>query len=293
MRGKIRVQDLSPLRYPGSKKKLVLYLCEIIKYNKLNPNVLVEPFVGGGNIALHFLLNGIVKKVIIADKDKLIYSFWHVLFSDPDYLIDFIKRVRVNLNTFYDYKEITRSCESYEEEKLAEACIYLNRTSFSGIMTDGVGPLGGKNQHSQYKIDCRFNKKTLIQRIEHISTFRRNVIVLPFDWKDAIEYAQDWITHKRRLSRLFFYFDPPFFNKADALYRCYFNKEEHEQLCKEIIRLKYDWVLSYDNAPEIRKLYSNDKYIMMHIEMPYSTNSHAQRIERELIITPLALPRVS
>lgn len=293
MRGKIRVQDLSPLRYPGSKKKLVLYLCEIIKYNKLNPNVLVEPFVGGGNIALHFLLNGIVNKIIIGDKDKLIYSFWYVLFSDPDYLIDFIKRVRVNLDTFYDYKEIARDFENYEKEKLAEACIYLNRTSFSGIMTDKVGPLGGKDQQSQYKIDCRFNKKTLIERIKYISTFRRNVIVLPFDWKDAIKYAEDWVRHKKRLNRLFFYFDPPFFNKAHDLYRCYFSKEEHRQLYEEIICLNYDWVLSYDNVPEIRELYSHSKYVTMHIEMPYSINSHAQRIERELIITPLGLPRVS
>jgi DNA adenine methylase len=92
---------------------------------------------------------------------------------------------------------------------------------------------------------------------------------------------------------LFFYFDPPFFKKADGLYRCYFNKEEHKQLHKEIICLRYDWVLSYDNAPEIRRLYSNDKYIPMHIEVPYSINSHAKRIEKELIITPLALPRFS
>ena len=94
MRNKIIAKYLSPLRYPGSKKKLVLYLYEIMKLNKLNSNVLVEPFVGGGSISLHFLLNGIVNKIIIADKDKLIYSFWKVLFSNPDYLIDFIKKVK-------------------------------------------------------------------------------------------------------------------------------------------------------------------------------------------------------
>jgi len=293
MRDKMKVKDLSPLRYPGSKRKLVSYLYEIIKYNKLNPNVLVEPFVGGGNIALHFLLNGIVDKIIIADKDKLIYSFWEVLFSNPDYLIDFIKRVKINLNAFYKYKKIARAFENCEKEKLAEACIYLNRTSFSGIMTDIAGPLGGKSQKSQYKIDCRFNKKRLIEKIKYISAFSRSVIVLPFDWKDTIKYAQDWVKNKKRLNRLFFYFDPPFFNKADGLYRCYFNKEEHKQLHKEIICLSYDWVLSYDNAPEIRRLYSNDKYIAMHIEVPYSINSHAKRIEKELIITPLALPRFS
>ena len=167
MRDKMKVKDLSPLRYPGSKKKLVSYLYEIIKFNRLNPNVLVEPFVGGGNVALHFLLNEIVDKIIIADKDKLIYSFWEVLFSNPDYLINFIKSVKIDLDTFYQYKEIARTFKYYKKEKLAEACIYLNRTSFSGIMTDIAGPLGGKSQKSQYKIDCRFNKKRLIEKIKY------------------------------------------------------------------------------------------------------------------------------
>lgn len=293
MRNKIITKYLSPLRYPGSKKKLVLYLYEIMKLNKLNSNVLVEPFVGGGSISLHFLLNGIVNKIIIADKDRLIYSFWKVLFSNPDYLIDFIKKVKINLNTFYKYKKITRTYENYKKEKLAEACIFLNRTSFSGIMTDRVGPLGGKKQQSQYKIDCRFNKKRIIEKIEYISTFNQSVTVLCCDWKNTIKYAQDWNRNKKKLNKLFFYFDPPFYNKADNLYRCYFNQEEHKQLNKEITNLNYNWVLSYDNTPEIIKLYSNDKCKKVHVKIPYSINSHAKRIEKELIITPLLLPRLS
>ena len=293
MRNKIIVKYLSPLRYPGSKKKLVLYLYEIMKLNKLNSNVLVEPFVGGGSISLHFLLNGIINKIIIADKDKLIYSFWKVLFSNPEYLIDFIKKVKIDLNTFYKYKEIARTCEDYTKEKLAEACIFLNRTSFSGIMTDQVGPLGGKNQHSQYKIDCRFNKKRIIEKVKYISTFSQNIIVLCCDWKNTIKYAQDLNRKKNKLNKLFFYFDPPFYNKADNLYRCYFNQEEHKQLNKVIMNLNDKWVLSYDNTPEIIKLYSNDKCKKVHIKVPYSINSHAKRIEKELIITPLFLPRLS
>jgi len=52
-------------------------------------------------------------------------------------------------------------------------------------------------------------------------------------------------------------------------------------------------VLSYDNAPEIKKMYSQKKYIKTHIEVPYSINSHAKRIEKELIITPLSLPDIT
>jgi len=293
MKNSIRIRNLSPLRYSGSKRKLVFYLYSVLKHNNLVPNVLVEPFVGGGNISLNFIVNDIVKKIIISDKDRLIYSFWHVVFYNPGYLINFIKKVKITLGTFYEYKEIVKNINNYNKNKLAEACLFLNRTSFSGILTDSAGPLGGKDQESKYKIDCRFYKERLIEKIKYISKFKSRVVVLNYDWRDTIEYAKQWAKNKKNLNRLFFYFDPPFFNKADNLYRCYFSEKEHMQFYKAIISLNYDWVLSYDNAPEIREMYSGDKYLKMNIEMPCSINSNSQKDQRELIITTLALPNAN
>jgi len=283
----------SPLRYPGSKKKLVAYLHEILRFNEIGPNVLIEPFVGGGSVALYFLLNNIVDKIIIADKDKLIYSFWKVLFSDPDHLINFIKKVKIDLNNFYKYKEIANNTRRHNANKLAETCLFLNRTSFSGMLTNGAGPIGGKKQESEYKIDCRFNKEMLINKIKPLSLFGKRVIVLPYDWKGTMKYAEEWLERKKGLNKLLFYFDPPFYYKADQLYRCYFNEKDHKDLCEEIISLKHDWLLSYDNTPEIKKMYSKFRKKNMHIQVPYSINSHAVRIEKEIIITPLKLPKIS
>ncbi|MCJ7577102.1 MAG: DNA adenine methylase [candidate division Zixibacteria bacterium] len=291
MKIKINATNLSPLRYPGSKRRLVTYLYEILQHNGIQPNVLVEPFVGGGSVVLYFLKNKIVEKAIISDKDRLIYSFWYVLFSDTKYLINFIKNVKINLRNFQNYKTIAKRVEDYPEKILAEACIFLNRTSFSGIMTDSVGPLGGYKQTSDYKISCRFNKEKIIEKIKVISSFRRKVVVLPYDWKDTIEYAENWLLKRKRLNKAFFYFDPPFFNKACDLYRKYFSIEDHKRFCDFILSLKYDWVLSYDDAPEIRRMYKRNGNAPMHVEMPYSINSGGRRLEKELIITPLSLPR--
>jgi DNA adenine methylase len=232
-----------------------------------------------------------VERAIISDNDRLIYSFWHVLFSDPKYLIRFIKRIRIDLENFHTYKAVAKNAEDYSEKKVAEACIFLNRTSFSGIMTDRVGPLGGYKQTSDYKIYCRFNKERIIEKIKLISSFRRKVVVLPYDWKDTIEYAENWLLKRKRLNKAFFYFDPPFFNKACDLYRKYFSIEDHRRFCDFILSLKYDWVLSYDDAPEIRRMYKRNGNAPMHVEMPYSINSGGRRLEKELIITPLSLPR--
>jgi len=286
----IKISDLSPLRYPGSKKKLVPYLYKILKHNKLYPNVLVEPFVGGGSIALHFLQNKIVDKVIIADSDKLIYSFWHILFTKPLYLINFIRRVKIDLDNFYAYKLVAKQDEDYEVEKLAEACIFLNRTSFSGILTNSAGPIGGAEQKSKYDISCRFKKEKIVEKIKYISGFKRKVIVLPYDWKDTIKFAEDWIKKRKRLNKVLFYFDPPFFKQAELLYRKYFSRDQHKELCQHILSLKHDWILSYDNVREIKKMYSANGNITMHVEMPYSVHSNTQRIVKELIISRLSLP---
>ena len=281
--------SLSPLRYPGSKKKLIPYLIRILDKNDLKPSILVEPFAGGASVSLHFLQYNLVSKVIIADKDKLIYSFWHTLFNNPQHLVRFIRGVEISLETYNKYKKIAKRTNGHSKQELAETCIFLNRTSFSGILSNSAGPIGGPKQSSKYKIHCRFNRQRLIENIIYISTFRKKVIVLPYDWKRTIKYAKNWANKAKMIDKIFFYFDPPFYYKAERLYRKFFNAGDHKRLSKKILSLRHDWILSYDNAKEVKKLYSKNR---CHIELPYSINSHAKRLEKELIITPLSLPRM-
>lgn len=284
------LKDISPLRYPGSKQKLAKYLEKILAFNSMNPEFLVEPFVGGGSVFLYFLFNNIVNKVIISDKDKLVYSFWKVLFTDPNILIKFIEKVNVNLENFYFFKNIAINESDYSETDLAKSCLFLNRTSFSGILTNQTGPIGGKYQKSNYKVDCRFNRATLIDKISFISTFSEKVIVINKSWEEAIRYSNTVILQSHHISEAFYYLDPPFFLKAKDLYRIYFNRGDHEKLCSFLNKKKFHWLLSYDNNDEIKKIYAENYREPIHIEMPYSINSHSRRIEKEIIITPLAVP---
>ena len=240
MEKEIKLFDLSPLRYPGSKKSLVKYICKIFECNENRPDIFVEPFAGGCNVSLHLLINGLVKKIIIADKDKLISCFWEVLFSNPLYLIDFIQKVNINLSNFYHYKEIAKSSKKSGKYELAEACLFLNRTSFSGLLTNRVGPLGGKAQKSHYKINCRFNKKNMIERIINLSVLSESVIVLAKSWQDTIDFSIKWFEKSKKYNSLLFYLDPPFYHKADDLYREYFENTEHRELYEKLRNLTYD-----------------------------------------------------
>lgn len=280
------INNLSLLRYPGSKKRLAVYLNKIIEKNKLQPKVIVEPFFGGGSVTLFFIANNLIKNAIISDKDKLVYSFWFVLFHEPERLIKFIKKIDVDLDNFAKYKKISKSPDKYDRNTLAETCLFLNRTSFSGILRGEAGPIGGMKQKSPYKIDCRFNRESLIKKIKTISKFRNRITVLNHDWKDAIAYS----LKRYKKNEAILYLDPPFYKKADKLYRQYFNENDHKLLCDALIKTKYPWILSYDKAKEIIGMYS--KFKQVHIQLPYSINSHAVRLEEEIIITPLDLPTI-
>lgn len=282
------MKAVSPLRYPGSKRKLFNYLERVLTHNNSAPQVLVEPFVGGGSIFINFLLRHKEGKVIIADKDELVYSFWKILFAEPSYLINFVKKTRVNLKTFDQYRYISSHPKEFDRKKLAEACLFLNRTSFSGILNNSAGPIGGRGQKSIYKINCRFGRENLIKKIKSISAFKNKVVVLPYNWEETLKYVAEKDKYKK--ARLLYYFDPPFYKKADQLYRHHFDEASHKNLRDKLMKLKQPWILSYDRAQEIQNLYS--AFTRINVSMPYSINSPAKRLEKELIITPLKLPKI-
>ncbi len=277
----------SPLRYPGSKRKLFNYLERVVVHNSLSPEVIIEPFVGGGSIFINFLNSHKEGVAIIADKDELVYSFWKTLFTEPQYLINFVKTTKVDLKTFDRYRRVSANPSAFNRRTLAKACLFLNRTSFSGILNDSAGAIGGREQNSAYKIDCRFGRKNISKEIKEISAFKDRVVVLPYGWEQVINYA---INSKYKDKKMVFYLDPPFYKKADQLYRHFFSDEDHKKMSVRLVGLKKPWILSYDKAKEIKDLYVN--FASINVSMPYSINSPAKRLEKEFIITPLKLPRI-
>ncbi len=147
----------SPLRYPGSKRRLASYIRNALITNKLRPSLYIEPFVGGASVGLQLMQYDLVDKVIFMDRDPWVASFWQTVFFDSAWLIERIRDARVTLE---DWQAIKQSNPQTTQEQ-AWVCFFLNRTSFSGILEKRAGPLGGRGQAPEYKINCRFTKKTL------------------------------------------------------------------------------------------------------------------------------------
>lgn len=283
---------LSPLRYPGSKRRLAEYIKQALDVNGLEPTLYIEPFVGGGSVALRLLQEESIEQVILMDIDPWVANFWKTVFFHTDWLIEKIESTDVTLENWTTLKN------SHPKTMLEKAWtgFYLNRTSFSGILEKKAGPIGGREQASEYKIDCRFPRSTLVDRIRKIAAFKDKIkAVWCISWDDGITR----IIHKQKLGELptnglFFYFDPPFFEKADSLYRYYFQNRDHVRLRDYLLTLEDKWLLSYDSADQVFSLYGDalkhgtNGTRHDHIELLYSVSVMPERRKaKEVVLTNL------
>ena len=242
----------SPLRYPGGKNKLAPFIAKICADNSISGHY-IEPYSGGAAVALFLLFEGFVKNITINDNDRSIYAFWHSVLNNSDKLCDKISSTPVTIEEWKRQREVQKNKENYDLLELGFSTFFLNRTNRSGIIKGGV--IGGINQSGQYKLDCRYNKDELIKRIKNIAQQRDNISLYNEDALTLLDI--DFICDSNPNSTLL-YFDPPYYVKGQSLYTNYYKKNHHKLLCDKIKSLRnINWLVSYDDADEIKLLYSD------------------------------------
>lgn len=259
----MRKSRFTPLRYPGGKAKLFNYTVKLLEENNLIGCTYVEPFAGGSGLALELLFKDKVSKIILNDIDKSIYAFWYSVLNNPEELIDIINKNSVNIDEWHKQKEIQKDKESVSLLDLAYSTLFLNRTNRSGILT--AGPIGGKLQTGNYKLDCRFKKDIIIEKIRLISSKKDKISFYNYD---AIDFMKKIISRQKK--ETFVFFDPPYYEKGPELYLNSFNDEAHQELATNIKCLKKHWIVTYDDTSFIKDLYSDCNYTIY--ELNYSLN---------------------
>lgn len=237
----------SPLRYPGGKTQLTPFVLDLARTNDVLKGVYAEPFAGGAGIAWKLLLNGDMTEVWLNDIDPAIYAFWHAVVREPDPLCERILKTEITMEEWTRQRHALLDKHSSLQVR-AFATLFLNRTNRSGILKGGV--IGGKDQSGNYKLDCRFNRDSLVQKIRRIHAYRD---VIQLSQLDAEECLRDW--SKRLPKRALLNIDPPYFAQGRDLYLSFYEPDDHARLAKLVRGLKCPWMLTYDEAPQIEKLY--------------------------------------
>jgi DNA adenine methylase len=263
----------SPLRYPGGKGKLEPFMELLIRQTGHLGGTYIEPFAGGAGIALELLEKEIVGDIVINDFDKGIYSFWRAILSDTDRFINDIRNIGLSIDEWNRQRQIIDNCNRYSYE-LGFATFYLNRTNRSGIIKGGV--IGGAEQNGNWRMDARFNRESLIERIIKIARRKKNIHLYN---KDVNSFIQNYLP--RYQQNAFVYFDPPYFGKGKQLYLNFFSYDDHVRIQKMIAnQVNCDWVITYDDVQEIADIYQN--HILKRFDLNYS--AAVKRKASEIII---------
>ena len=256
---------ISPLRYPGGKGKMAGVFKRIIEENSLLDGTYVEPFVGGGSVALSLLLNDYVSRIVINDKDRSIYAFWHSVLNDAERLCRAIASTDVNMDVWRRQKAVQAEKEDADLLELGFSTFFLNRTNRSGIIKGGV--IGGNDQTGNYLIDARFNKTDLMARIERIADYADRIELHNDDAVMLINGIKDTMP-----DRTLYYLDPPYYEKGPGLYMNYFKDDDHRNIAATVGSIsRGKWVVTYDNHPFISELYSH--YRQREFSLSYSTTN--------------------
>jgi len=269
------MKDASPLRYPGGKWRFAKYFENIIQLNGLNQTQYIEPYAGGASLALSLLFKGLVSEIHLNDLDPAIYAFWHsVLIRNQDFL-QLLDEALVTPDEWSKQKAIYDKRPMADIFELGFATFFLNRTNRSGILKNS-GMIGGRKQCGRWKIDARFNRSELRRRIERIGNFGDRIHI---SCEDAIEFLRN---HNFAETNLI-YLDPPYYRSGRRLYLNAYTPNDHAAVSEYILRLRCPWIVSYDDVPEIRGLYTNVRSCQIQL---FHTANFARKGDEILFFAP-------
>lgn len=240
----------SVLRYPGGKSRAVELIVNLIPENTTE---IVSPFFGGGSIEL--ACDSLGLKVTGYDIFEPLVIFWQCAIKDSNKLAKLVKKYHpLSKDSFYKLQK--EQFEKTDEWDIAAIFFVLNRSSFSGsTLSGGMSP-----EHP------RFNESS-IERLRQFKTTNTTVSLMTFS--ESIK------KHKKEL----LYLDPPYLIK-NSLYGK--NGDAHKNFNHielfDLIKTRSNWILSYNNCPEILELYKDFKIIYPTWKYGMSKNKESNEI---------------
>lgn len=240
----------SPLRYPGGKSRAVDLVLKLIPKKT---TTLCSPFFGGGSIEINCAAKGM--EVQGYDVFTPLVEFWQCLLSSPARLADGVEKYYpLEKKMFYELQNTQTTFKG----KYERAAIFyvLNRASFSGATLSG----GMSPGHP------RFTPSS----IQRLRDFRLDRIAI-----NKADFLESIPLHKND----FLYLDPPYLI-PQALYGENGNthKNFNHKALRETLKNRESWILSYNNSPEIHRLYKGHTFLYPSWKYGMSTDKNSKEV---------------
>ncbi len=256
-------QMKGPLSYIGGKNRIADEIIRVFPEH----NTYVEAFAGGAQVLFHKEPSAVE---VLNDLDGEVVTFFRICQSHYEALIRYLKFVLTSREWFDRLQ--AQDPTTLTDIQRAARFFYLQKNAYAGLV---------KNRKFAYAIAerSRFNPERIPELIEktHERLAKVQIENLPY---------QDVLKRYDRPTTLF-YLDPPYWGRK--LYRYNFAESDFRELESRLRNVRGMFVLSLNDLPEVRKLFSKFKF--REISLPYTAQREPGKRFPELLITNFSLPR--
>ena len=262
------VPQRSPLRYPGGKTWLVPH---IRKWLEKPVNTLVEPFAGGGIVALTAVMENLTNQALMVDLDRDLSSFWRAALEHSDGLIE-------RIQSFTLSRESVERIDKKTPQSLLDhgfRTLVLNRTRYGGVLTSDAALI--KIGENGAGIRSRWYPQTLVTRLRAIAEHSDKLLFCESDGVRLLELLCDQ-------PDIAFFVDPPYTAEGgkQAGTRLYtHNNVDHVRIFATLAESHANFLMTCDCSPQIIKLVRKHEFHATRVEMKNGRHSKIP----ELLIT--------
>jgi len=257
----------SPIGWVGGKSRLAR---EIVRRIPIH-GVFIEPFAGAANV-LFAKPKEISQVEVLNDVHGELTNLFRCMRDRPLELIERLRWRLVSQEDFYHERDLVGREVNRCETERAAAFLWLVKCSFGSKM-------GRKASFGYARGLSRFRSDLIVDTIKRVHERLLHVYVFNEDFEKLIARFDR--------SDTFYYCDPPYWG-AEKHYEHVIGKADHERLSTALQRIKGKFLLSYNDAPEIRRLY--EWAIVEEVTTCYSLPKEANRQVTELLIRNYELP---
>ncbi len=263
-----QVPKRSPFRYPGGKTWLIPLLRQWLAARTRHSSSFIEPFAGGATASLLAVNEGFCANAYFAELDSEVASVWNCILSeDGPRLASLVESFNMSKRHVRDLFRLSKTETSLLIR--AEAVLIRNRIQRGGILAPGAGRL--KQGEDGRGLASRWYPKTIADRLRAIHEMRSELHFIEGNGFDLL--------NRLSKSSSVAFVDPPYFQAAQRLYSCW--KIDHRGLFSVLEDFQGDFLLAYDDAPQIRAWAVECGFEMVSVKM--RTTNH--QIKGELLLS--------
>ena len=264
------VPQRSPLRYPGGKTWLVPQIRKWLRGLELRPRVLIEPFAGGGIASLTAVMDGLVERAVLCERDPQIANFWFCMLESGEELASRVERFAPTAESV----NAVLASDAASRMDLAFQTLLRNRVSRGGILAKGASVM--KQGENGNGIASRWYPRTIAERIRAIASIAGQLQFFQGDGVSLINLCQ-------LDASAGFFVDPPYTaagkRAGSRLYT--YTEIDHQDLFRRMSVVHGAFMMTYDENQEVVDM---ARHWNFHVaKVPMKNTHHA--VQYELLVT--------